>query len=62
MTNVHDATPQKILLILSARFGTVPADLALALQALTDQRRLEAMVWRACSCPSLDAFRRQLTA
>jgi len=62
MSSVHDATPQKILLILTARFGSVPPDLATALQALKDQRRMELLVWRACSCPNLESFRRQLPA
>jgi hypothetical protein len=63
MTDVHESTPQKILLILSSRFGAVPADVAAALQVIKekDQRRMEALVWRACTCPSLDAFRRQIS-
>jgi hypothetical protein len=60
--NANDATPQKILLILASRFGAIPSELVKKMQALDDQRKLEALVWQACNCPDVDSFHRQLAS
>ena len=59
---MHDATPQKIMLILSYRFGSIPDAVGKELKTVADQRRMELLIWRACNCPNVETFRRQLVA
>ena len=59
---MHEATPQKIMLILTYRFGSAPEELNRELTAVADQRKMELLIWRACNCPDVETFRRQLVA
>ncbi len=51
-----------ILRLLSARFGSVPQDIAMALQNIQDEQRLDDLVVWAGLCPDLPAFRARLSA
>ncbi len=52
---------QDIEEVLSARFGTVPAEVKAGLQSVTDPSRLLELVRWAARCPDLDAFRARLS-
>jgi hypothetical protein len=45
---------------LKARFGPVPPDIAVQLQAIKDETRLDQLTDAAALCPDLDAFRAKL--
>jgi hypothetical protein len=49
-----------LLLFLEGRFGSVPADLAQAVRAVTKERRLDALMKYAGRCHDLEAFRAKL--
>lgn len=51
-----------ILLVLGARFPSLPDDLAKELRTIDSEQRLQDMLRTAATCPSLDAFRHSLTA
>jgi predicted transposase YdaD len=51
-----------ILRVLELRFGSVPPDIAQALQAVTKQKRLDALFDHAHLCPDLEAFRTKLSS
>jgi hypothetical protein len=47
--------------VLHQRFGAVPADVAVSLQAIAEQARLEDLHDLAVVCPDLEAFRQALS-
>ena len=51
---------QDILRFLETRFGRVPQELAMALQAIEDERTLGELVELAARCRALNAFQRRL--
>jgi len=58
-----DTAGQEILVIvLSARFGEVPEDLAAAIRTIRGEDRLRALVRLSAVCPDLQAFRARLAA
>ena len=52
-----EARQEDILKILGGRFGAVPDDLAEAVRALDDEKRLGEAVTVAVQCQDLEAFR-----
>jgi predicted transposase YdaD len=56
------ATRQAIRATLEARFGTVPAERVVPLEAVADENRLKELVRLAATCADLDAFVAGLTA
>jgi hypothetical protein len=54
----HDS----ILQFLEARFGAVPADLALQLREILDESKLEELTRHAARCPDLASFRTALSS
>ena len=42
---------------LEGRFGPIPSDLAILLEAIDDQATLDRLAMSASQCPDLDAFR-----
>lgn len=55
-------TQELVAAVLDARFGAVPADRIAALNSVTDETRLKALLRLAATCPDLDAFVAGLTA
>jgi hypothetical protein len=51
---------QDILRFLTGRFGNVPPEIVTALQAITEEARLNDLVDWAARCPDLEAFRARL--
>lgn len=51
-----------ILGILEDRFGTVPAEVVQALEAITDDDRLQTLAKLAARCPDLMTFHAQLSS
>ncbi len=49
-----------ILKVLESRFGSIPQDLAIALQTIQDEAKLDELVVIAATCHDLDAFRARL--
>ena len=56
------ARQQDILKVLQVRFETVPEAVATAVQAVTEEQRLDDLVAFAASCPDLAAFQQRLPA
>jgi hypothetical protein len=50
-----------ILRVLAGRHGAVPPDITAALQAVTDDARLDELIDWAARCPDLDSFRARLS-
>ena len=48
---------QYIVVVLEARFGDVPRDLAEEIESVVDEKQLKCLVRSAGACPDLDAFR-----
>jgi hypothetical protein len=49
-----------IVRFLARRFGSVPEEMAAAVQTIYDESKLEELVDEAASCPDLEAFRVRL--
>jgi hypothetical protein len=49
-----------ILRVLELRFGSVPPDVAQAVQAVTKKKQLDALWDRTVVCPDLESFRAKL--
>ena len=49
-----------ILRFLAGRFGTVPPEIATAMQGTQDEAKLDEVIDWAARCPSLDEFRTRL--
>jgi hypothetical protein len=56
-----EQTQKTILNILRARLGSVPTEVVTALQAITNDERLQQLAIQAASCQDLAAFRARLT-
>ena len=51
---------EDISTVLNARFGTVPQDVALALQAVHDREQLRDLLNFAVQCPDVEASRTRI--
>jgi len=58
----HKAMHKSILVVLEARFGTIPEDVRTAVQRVQDESALLALTQLAARCPDLDEFREGLPA
>jgi hypothetical protein len=59
---VTEARHRIILRILTARFGTVSPEIAVLLQPVQDEQKLDDLVGCAATCPDLEAFRARLSS
>jgi hypothetical protein len=50
------------LRFLAARFGSVPPEIEVAVRAIQDESRLDALLDGAALCPDLEAFRQRLAS
>ena len=58
---IVEVRQQFLVRILTIRFGTVPAEVCSALQAVTEDADLDELIGLAACCANLDAFRARLS-